>query len=159
MHRTFHCYIRFLAGILLCGGFSGCKSKKPSQYPADHARHERIMASVEVLRTAYESKESAVLEELLLPLKTLQDMQEEIKKDFVTYSRIVLKINIERITIKGERARVNFRWQGEWLKNSAKTPLIKRGHGILVWSGTQVVLLAEAGGDLPFGMASREAMS
>ena len=132
----------------------GCKDKPP-QYPEDHARFERIVEAVEKLRKAYVEKDTAALRDLMLPLEGLQRLELEIQKDFNTFQTITLDFTIERMTIQGGRASVNIRWEGTWLKQAGGVPLAGQGHGVLIWSGKQVILLADVDGDLPFGMAIR----
>ena len=96
----------------------------------------------------------------MLPLDVLQRLQVEIEKDFNVYAEIDLKFAIERMAIKGGRAMVNVRWEGEWKRQTAElVGLTGQGHGVLIWSGKQVILLAAVDGDLPFGMATRESLS
>ncbi len=137
---------------------SGCSSKTP-QYPEDHARFERIVEAIEGLRGAYQEKDSEALRELMLPLEGLERLQLDMKKDFNTYADIELKFSIERMAIKGGRATVNIRWEGEWKRQARNTGITRQGHGVLIWSGRQVILLADVDGDLPFGMATRESLS
>lgn len=135
----------------------GCESKPP-RYPEDHARFERLVEAVEALRRAYEEKDNESLRELMLPIEGLQRLELEIQKDFRAYQVIDLDFTIERMTVKGGRASVNVRWEGEWSRQPGDVPISGQGHGVLVWSGKQVVLLADVGGDLPFGMATRESL-
>ena len=136
----------------------GCKSKLP-RYPEDHARFERIVEAIERLREAYEEKDFEALRELMLPLEVLERVQLEIQKDFSAYAEIDLDFSIERMAIKGGRATVNFRWEGKWNRQAGDTGISGEGHGVLIWSGKQVILLADVDGDLPFGMATRESLS
>jgi len=136
----------------------GCKSKLP-QYPEDHARFERIVKAVEDLRKAYEEKNEDALRELMLPLDGLERLQLEIQKDFNAYADIDMEFTIERMTINGGRATVNIRWEGTWKRKPQDVGIVGQGHGVLIWSGKQVILLADIDGDLPFGMATRESLS
>ena len=142
-----------------CSDFFRLKSK-PLQFPEDHARFERIVNAIETLRQAYEEKNFGELRELMLPLDVLQRLQVEIEKDFSTYAAIDLDFTIERMAIKGGRAIVNVRWEGEWKRKTEElVSLAGQGHGVLILSGKQVILLADVDGDLPFGMATRESLS
>ena len=145
-----------------CDGFHRFFGDKPKsfQFPEDHARFERIVNAIETLRQAYEEKNFGELRELMLPLDVLQRLQVEIEKDFSAYAKINLEFTIERMAIKGGRAIVNVRWEGEWKKQTEElVGLAGQGHGVLIWSGKQVILLADVDGDLPFGMATRESLS
>ena len=146
----------FLSG---CSDFFALKSKL-QKFPEDHARFERIVNAIENLRQAYVAKNVSELRELMLPLDGLQRLQVEIEKDFSTYAEIDLELTIERIAIKGGRAMVNVRWEGEWKQQTGELiGLAGQGYGILIWSGKQVILLAGTDGDLPFGMATKESLS
>ena len=150
-----------VGGVILCAlvlFLSGCKSKPP-QYPEDHARFERIVAAIDHLRNAYQDKDADALRELMLPLEGLGRLQRTIKIDFETYDKIHLDFTIERMTINGGRATVNVRWEGEWQRQGQFVGKTEQGHGVLIWSGKQVILLADIDGDLPFGMAARESLS
>ncbi len=136
----------------------GCKSKV-AQYPEDHARFERIVKAGEDLRKAYQEKDADALRELMLPLDGLERLQLEIQKDFAAYTDIELEFTIERMAINGGRATVNVRWEGTWKRESQDVGIAGQGHGVLVWSGKQVILLADIDGDLPFGMSTRESLS
>ncbi len=153
------------SSLMVCGVFfslllfvPGCSSKTP-QYPEDHARFERIVGAIEGLREAYQEKDSDALRELMLPLEGLERLQMDMEKDFNTYADIELQFYVERMAIKGGRATVNSRWEGEWKRQARNTGITRQGHGVLIWSGRQVILLADVDGDLPFGMATRESLS
>lgn len=148
------CLIGWAVLLSLLALLPGCKDKPP-RFPEDHARFERIVEAVEALRQAYEEKDEAALRELMLPLENLQRLELEIQKDFRSFQDITLKFAIERMVIQGERARVHVRWEGEWTEKAGRGPLFRQGHGVLIWSGKQVILLADVEGDLPFGMANR----
>ena len=142
-----------------CSNFFTLESKLP-RFPEDHARFERIVNAIEKLRQAYVGKNVDELRELMLPLDVLQRLHVEIEKDFSVYAEIDLDFTIERMAIKGGRAVVNVRWEGEWKRQAAELiGLTGQGHGVLVWSGRQVILLADVDGDLTFGMATRESLS
>ena len=135
-------------------GLSGCQSNPP-KYPEDHARFERIIKAVSALETAYKRKDLSALQDLMLPVESLDRTQLDMQNDFSTFSDITLDVTIERITIRGGHARVNIRWEGEWKQGAEPVGLISHGHGELIWSGNQVILLSGVEGDLPFGMAGR----
>ena len=135
-------------------GLTGCQSTPP-KYPEDHARFERIIKAVSALESAYKKKDLEALQDLMLPVESLDRTQREMQADFAAFSDIVLDMTIERITIRGGHATVNIRWEGEWKKGTEPIGLISRGHGELIWSGNQVILLSGVDGDLPFGMTSR----
>ena len=143
-------------GLLLLG--LGCQSDK-QKYPEDHARFERIIKAVEALRSAYEGQNPDALGKLLLTSEGLQRLQSDVQGDVSAYSSISLTLTIERIYIRDERATVNIRWEGKWQPSSEETLVTDQGHGILIWSGTETVLLEDVDGNVPFGMAARQAMS
>ena len=138
--------------VLLGGG--GCQSTPP-KYPEDHARFERIVNAVSALETAYTKKDLVALQDLMLPVELLDRTQLDMQNDFAAFSDITLELTIERITILGGHATVNVRWEGEWKSGAEPVGLISHGHGELIWSGNQVILLSGVDGDLPFGMKSR----
>ena len=148
------------AWLVVCAlAFLFSCSKKEPRYPEDHARFERIAEAVKTLQQAYISHDRETTKSLLLPLDTLTAWEQEIEKDFRTYSEITLDLSIERILIEGDLISVYVSWQGEWKETSEGQGVKARGHGILHWSGTHVILLSGVGGDLPFGMADRQTMS
>ena len=117
-----------------CSNFFQLKSKLP-KFPEDHARFERIVNAIEKLRQAYVGKNVDELRELMLPLDVLQRLHVEIEKDFSVYAEIDLDFTIERMAIKGGRAVVNVRLEGEWKRQAAELiGLTGQGHGVLVWS-------------------------
>ena len=134
-------------------------SKKEPRYPEDHARFERIAEAVKTLQQAYIAHDSDTTKSLLLPLDSLEAWEREIERDFQTYSDITLDLSIERILIEGDQISVYVSWQGEWKETSEDKGVRARGHGVLHWSGTHVILLSGVGGDLPFGMADRQSLS
>jgi hypothetical protein len=136
----------------------GCASDPP-RYPEDHRRFERIVEAVETLRTAYIQHDDQATESLLLPLDTLEIWAQGVRKDFQTYSDITLDLSIERIAINGDSISVFVSWQGVWKRPTEDFGLKARGNGILHWTGRQVILLSRVEGDLPFGMADRQALS
>ncbi len=133
---------------------AGCQSTPP-KYPEDHARFDRIVKAVFALKSAYKNKDLVALQDLMLPVELLDRTQLDMQNDFATFSDITLDLTIERITIRGGHARVNIRWEGEWKQEAEPVGLISQGHGELIWSGNQVILLSGVDGDLPFGMVSR----
>ncbi|MEC4675140.1 MAG: hypothetical protein VST68_13205 [Nitrospirota bacterium] len=149
-----------LAVLLVILSFSGlpwltgCQSTPP-KYPDDHARFDRIVKAVSALETAYTKKDLVALQDLMLPVEPLDRTQLDMQNDFATFSDISLDMTIERIIIRGGHATVNIRWAGEWKQGSEPVGLIGHGHGELIWSGNQVILLSGVDGDLPFGMTSR----
>lgn len=140
--------------VLLCS----CSKKEP-RYPEDHARFERITEAVKTLQQAYMAHDRETTKSLLLPLATLEEWEREIERDFDTYADIDLDLSIERIRIEGDQISVYVSWQGKWKQASNDEGVRARGHGVLHWSGTHVILLSGVGGDLPFGMADRQSMS
>lgn len=151
--------LRSLPSLLLglaLGLLWGCSSDAPT-HPEAHARHERIVDAVENLRTAYVERDIQAVNGLLLPLGDLQGLKEDMRKDFEVFSDIMIEFSIVRINIKGDQINVFVHWQGDWKKTPDDSGTNVRGQGILQWSGTQVILLSGIDGDLPFGMASRQA--
>ncbi|MBX3344846.1 MAG: hypothetical protein KIT49_12510 [Nitrospira sp.] len=144
---------RFLVGFLLVLSV-GC-SGKTLQYKDDHDRILRIDQAVESLRKSYVERDRNALDALLLPSGNFDQVQREIQSDFETFQDIQLEFSIERILIEGDNVDVFVHWQGQWKRNSGEAGTRQRGHGRLAWVGTQSILLREAQGDLPFGMASR----
>lgn len=146
-----------LVVVLIIGIGLGC-STKPPQYPEDHARFQRIVAAVETIRNAYVEKDIQTIQDLLLPLEALKRFEKEVEHDFQVFSSISLDFSIERVNIRDELITVQVQWQGGWEKSVGQTPIHVRGHGILELSGNKVILLAAVGGDLPFGMASKQSL-
>lgn len=147
---------RFFLLFLVCFVvFGGCSSNTP-KHPEDHARFTRIVQAVESLRNAYVGKDLVGMKDLMLPLEGLDRLQREVTKDFESFSDISLEWSIERINIQQDLITVFVRWQGTWKKSPDDVGRNAGGHGILEWSGNQVILLASVGGDLPFGMATRQ---
>ena len=136
----------------------GCSSKGP-QYPEDHARYQRIDAAVETLRKAYVEKNFSELKKMLLPSDQLERAGREILLDFQTFQEITLDLSIDRIMIEDEAIDVSIHWQGRWKRNATDAGTRGRGHGRLRFVGVQSILLREADGDLPFGMANRVMLS
>ncbi len=146
-----------LVVVLLTGIGLGCSSAPP-KYPEDHARFERIVAAIETLRSAYVEEDIQTIQDLLLPLEDLKRFEKEVEQDFQVFSNISLDFSIERINIQEALITVHIQWQGGWEKSEGQLPLHVRGHGILELSGNKVILLAAVGGDLPFGMASKQSL-
>ncbi len=151
-HRMLQLVVVVIIGIGL-----GCSSKPP-RYPEDHARFTRIVAAVETIRSAYVEEDIQTIQDLLLPLEALKRFEKEVERDFQVFSSISLDFSIERVNIREELITVHVQWQGEWEKSEGQTPIHVRGHGILELSGNKVILLAAVGGDLPFGMASKQSL-
>jgi len=83
-------------------------------------------------------------------------LEAEVRHDFVLFSTIQLRFTIDRIVIDGNRISAFISWQGQWQRSpqESSAPEVS-GHGLLLWSGNQVILLRGVEGDLPFGIASR----
>ncbi len=148
---------RLLLGFLLILAV-GC-SGKTLQYKDDHDRILRIDQAVESLRKSYVERDRTALDALLLPSGNLDQLQRDVHADFDTFQDIQLEFSMERILIEGDNIDVFVHWQGQWKRNAGETGTRQRGHGRLAWMGTQSILLREAQGDLPFGMASRANVS
>jgi hypothetical protein len=148
-----------LWGLCLLGALApvwGCADKE-SRYPADFARYQRIDAALETLQKGYVSKDPAVAASLLLPLDQLDLLEAEMRHDFDTYAEIKVDFAVERIVIDGNTIEMYLHWQGQWKHNPTDVGLRERGHGMLRWVGVQSILLSSVEGDLPFGMATRQA--
>jgi hypothetical protein len=137
----------FLAGI-------GCSTKTP-KYPEDHARFQRVVQAIKTLETAYVNEDASAFHELLLPLEQLEILESEARQDFAEFSTIHLDLTVDRILIDGNRISAFISWQGTWQRSAQGPSDQARGHGVLLWSGNQVILLRGVEGDLPFGMATR----
>jgi hypothetical protein len=148
--------------ILLClvllAGLAGCFAKEP-RYPADHARYQRITATVEDLQQAYAKRDASGFRALLLPSVLLDRVEVDVAKDFESFEEITLDISIDRIVIDGEAIDVLVHWQGKWKKKQDEAGSPERGHGILRFVGMHSILLKSVEGDLPFGMVARKATS
>ncbi len=145
-----------LVGIFAQG--PGCSTKGP-QYPEDHARYGRIDAAVEALRTAYVEKRFDEIKDMLLPFDHLERLGQDIKVDFQTFQVIALDLSIDRIMIGNETIDVFIHWRGQWNREASEPGIRERGHGMLRFVGVQSILLKDADGDLPFGMANRLRLS
>ena len=133
---------------------TGCSSKIP-KYPEDHERFQRVIQAIKSLERAYVNKDSSSFHELLLPLEQLQILEAEVRKDFKAFASIQVDLTLDRILIEGNRISTFITWQGTWQRSTQESSDSARGHGVLLWSGNQVVLLRGVEGDLPFGLASR----
>ncbi len=137
---------------------TGCSSDPP-RYPESHDRFERIVQAVATLQQAYIAHDIKTTNDLLLPLDALRIWEKEVQRDFETYPDIALDLDIDRISIDGDHISVQISWQGQWKPDENSNAIKARGHGTLLWSGTHVILLRGVEGDLPFGMAEKQAMS
>jgi hypothetical protein len=114
-----------------------------------------VVQAIKTLETAYVNKDASIFHDLLLPLEKLDLLEAEVKKDFATFSAIHLDLTIDRIGIDGDRISAFVSWQGDWQRTPQEPFTEARGHGVLLWSGNQVILLRGTEGDLPFGMTNR----
>jgi hypothetical protein len=143
-----------IMAVLVVMGGTGC-SKKTPKYPEDHARFQRVVQAIKTLENAYVNKDVSAFHELLLPLENLDVLEAHVREDFSTFSTIHLDMTIDRILIDGDRISAFVTWQGDW-QRTAEGPFTQaKGHGVLLWSGNQVILLRRTEGDLPFGMTHR----
>ncbi len=133
---------------------TGCSSKT-IKYPEDHARYQRVIQAIKTLETAYVNKDGSAFHELLLPLEQLEVLEIKARQDFTTFTTIQLDLTLDRILIDGNRISAFISWQGTWQRPNQESKTQARGHGVLLWSGNQVILLRGVEGDLPFGRASR----
>lgn len=144
-----------LVALLLSVACSG----KVLLYPEDHERFARIDKAVEALREAYQKRDRAGLQDVMLPVEQLEQVQADASQDFETFQSIRLDFKMERILIDGENINVYVHWQGVWKKTSEDAGIRQRGHARLQWVGTQSILLRGVQGDLPFGVKARQALS
>jgi hypothetical protein len=142
--------------LWILGPVLGC-AEKESRYPADFARYQRIDTALETLHKGYVSKDPATVSSLMLPLDQLDRLQVDIQQDFATYAEIKVDFAVERIVIDGNTIEMYVHWQGQWKKTPLDDGLRERGHGMLRWVGVQSILLSSVEGDMPFGMAVRQA--
>lgn len=142
-----------ILGIIALTG-AGC-SKKTPKYPEDHARFQRVLHAIKTLETAYVKKDASTFHELLLPLENLEILEAAVRQDFSTFHTISLDFMADRILIDGDRISVFVSWKGDWQRTPEGSPSQARGHGVLLWSGNQVILLRGVEGDLPFGITHR----
>ncbi len=160
MRTTFIIRNRFWLGMLLvffgmvCLTETGCSKKMP-KYSEDHARNQRVVRAIKALETAYINQDRSALHELLLPLESLELLEAESQQDFAMFSTIQLELTIDRIVIDGNRISTFISWQGQWQQSAQDFAATAKGHGVLLWSGNQVILLRGVEGNLPFGMATR----
>jgi len=139
---------------MLCLTGTGC-SKKTPKYPEDHARFQRVVQAIKTLEKAYVNKDVSAFHGLLLPLEQLEILESEAQLDFSTFSTIQVEFILDRIAIDGNLISAFISWQGTWKRPVQESSDVALGHGVLLWSGNQVILLRGVEGDLPFGMASR----
>ena len=151
LHRA---SFRWALGVSLVVLAAGCQSNAP-RYPEDHLHFERIVEAVEALRTAYENQDLKALQALRAPSANLDQFERDAAKDFSTYDTIAFTLTIERLSIQGEQATVNVRWEGAWQHGPDDTLITDWGYGVFVWSGRQTVMLEHMTGNLPFGIANR----
>jgi len=145
--------------MLIALSLSVACAGKVIDYPEDHERLIRIDKAVEALREAYQRRDRAGFQDVMLPLEPLEQMQADAGQDFDTFQSIQLEFKTERIMIDGENIDVYVHWQGVWKKTSEDAGIRQRGHARLQWVGTQSILLRGVQGDLPFGMKTRQALS
>ena len=144
--------LAFLGIVCLTG--TGCSTKTP-KYPEDHARFQRVVQAINTLESAYVNQDAQAFHELLLPLEQLEILESETQQDFATFSNIHLDLTLDRILIDGNRISAFISWQGTWNRSSQDSNESASGHGVLLWSGNQVILLRGIQGDIPFGINSR----
>jgi len=143
-----------ILGTFVLMANAGCGSKEV-RYPEDHARYQRVIQAIKTLENAYVNQDASKIHELLLPLQSLHILESATRKDFATFDTIQLKLTIDRILVDGDHSTAFVSWQGTWKSGSSEAPVEASGHGVLFWSGNQVILLRGTEGDIPFGMASR----
>jgi len=140
--------------VLVSLAGTGC-SKKEAKYPEDHARFQRVVQAIKTLETTYVNKDASAFHELLLPLEKLDLLETQVRQDFAAFSTIHLDLNVDRIVIDGDHISAFVSWQGDWQRTPQEASAQASGHGILLWSGNQVILLRGTEGDLPFGITHR----
>ena len=140
--------------VLVSLAGTGC-SKKEAKYPEDHARFQRVVQAIKTLETTYVNKDASAFHELLLPLEKLDLLEAQVRQDFAAFSTIHLDLNVDRIVIDGDHISAFVSWQGDWQRTPQEASAQASGHGILLWSGNQVILLRGTEGDLPFGITHR----
>ena len=73
-----------------------------------------------------------------------------LRPHFLRFNWILLLIEL---SLMGNRISAFISWQGTWQRSTQKFgDESARGHGVLLWSGNQVILLRGVEGDLPFGI-------
>jgi hypothetical protein len=144
--------------LLLTLLLAGCPSKK-IQYPAEHERLLRLDQALESLRSAYQRKDRAGFQSMLLPLDQMESLQRQAEMDFEAFDAITLEFKIERVMMGKDDFDVLVNWQGTWRKDANDTGMRQRGHTRLQWDGTHSILLRSAQGDLPFGMKMKQTLS
>ena len=115
----------------------------------------RIDAAIEGLRRAYVEHNLEGFRDHLLPSDKVERLERDVDLDLRTFKQITLNWSVERIMINNEVIDVHIHWNGQWQRDPADAPLRDRGHGRLLFLGTQSVLLDSAEGALPFGMSGR----
>ncbi|GJL69097.1 MAG: hypothetical protein NPIRA06_17320 [Nitrospirales bacterium] len=140
--------------ILISLAGSGC-SKKAPKYPEDHARFQRVVEAIKTLEKAYVNRDASGFQDLLLPLENLDLLEAKVQEDFATFSTIQLDLTIDRMVIDGDRISAFVSWQGTWERSPQEASAQASGHGVLLWSGNQVILLRGIEGNLPFAMTHR----
>ncbi|PJA77977.1 MAG: hypothetical protein CO149_06555 [Nitrospirae bacterium CG_4_9_14_3_um_filter_51_5] len=145
-------FITFSVLISVAG--TGCSKKLP-KYPEDHARFQRVVQAIKTLETAYVNQDASAFQDLLLPLENLDLLEANVREDFATFSTIQLNLIIDRMVIDGDRISAFVSWQGNWQRTHQGPSAQASGHGVLLWSGNQVILLRRTEGDLPFGITHR----
>ena len=140
--------------VLVSLAGTGC-SKKEAKYPEDHARFQRVVQAIKTLETTYVNKDASAFHELLLPLEKLDLLETQVRQDFAAFSTIHLDLTVDRIVIDGDHISAFVSWQGDWQRTPQEASAQASGHGILLWSGNQVILLRGTEGDLPFGITHR----
>jgi len=114
-----------------------------------------VVQAIKTLETAYVNKDASAFHELLLPLEKLDLLEAQVRQDFAAFSTIHLDLTVDRIVIDGDRISAFVSWQGDWQRTPQEASAQASGHGILLWSGNQVILLRGTEGDLPFGITHR----
>ncbi len=140
--------------LLLTLAVAGCPAKT-IQYPAEHERLLRLDQALESLRSAYQRKDRAGFQAMLLPGDQLEELQRQAETDFEAFDAITLEFKIERVMLAKDDLDVLVNWQGIWRKDANDTGMRQRGHARFQWVGTQSILLRSAQGDLPFGMKTK----
>ncbi len=151
-HLSIWTILAFLG--MVCLTETGCSTKTP-KYPEDHARFQRVVQAIKTLETAYLNQDAPTFHELLLPLEQLEILEADAKQDFAIFSSILLDLTLDRIVIDGNRISAFISWQGTWKRSTSESGDSASGHGVLLWSGNQVILLRGIQGDIPFGINSR----